>query len=115
MPSLPPPPDIPEGLEHLLPMFVAEMAKDAARLSELSGALPADGHLDALAELAEHAHAMRGKAGMFGEGLLYDLLTEVEALAEARDAAALPPLVAQVVERSGQLAVYGREVSAGLA
>ena len=115
MPSLPPPPDIPEGLEHLLPMFVAEMAKDAARLSILAGALPADGGMDALAELADHAHAMRGKAGMFGEGLLYDLLTDVEASAQANEVSALSPLIARVVERSGQLALYGSEVSAGSA
>lgn len=106
MPSLPPPPDIPEGLEHLLPAFVAEMAKDAARLTELA-------QREALADLADHAHAMRGKAGMFGEGRLYELLAEVEASAQAGDAAALPSLVVQVVERSAQLEVYGREASAG--
>ena len=115
MPSLPPPPDIPEGLEHLLPMFIAEMAKDAARLITLVGALPVAGGMDALVELADHAHAMRGKAGMFGEGLLYDLLTEIEASAQVNDVGALSPLVARVVERSGQLAVYGQEVSAGSA
>lgn len=111
MPSLPLPPDIPEGLEHLLPMFIAEMAKDAARLVAL--ALPAGARGEALAELAEHAHAMRGKAGMFGEGRLYDLLTEVEASALAGDLSALSPLLTHVVERSAQLERYGREISTG--
>lgn len=112
MPSPPPPPDIPEGLEHLLPMFIAEMTKDAARLATLAGALTAAGG-EALAELADHAHAMRGKAGLFGEGLLYELLTTLEADALAAETDGLPALVARVVERSIQLEVYGREVSAG--
>lgn len=110
---LSPPPDIPEGLEHLLPMFIAEMVKDAARLVTLAGALPAGAGVDSLAELADHAHAMRGKAGMFGEGALYELLTDVEASALAGETAPLPLLVERVVERSGQLELYGREVSAG--
>lgn len=96
---LPPPPDIPEGLEHLLPLFVAEMAKDAARLQNLAAAPPA--------ELADHAHAMRGKAGMFGERRLYDLLTRIEEMALAGNGVSMDALVAQVVERSSQLAVYG--------
>lgn len=112
MPSLPLPPDIPEGLEHLLPMFIAEMAKDAARLVALARALPAGA--GALTELAEHAHAMRGKAGMFGEGRLYDLLTEVEASALAGEAGAVLPLVERVVERSGQLEGYGRAIFPGV-
>lgn len=95
----PPPPDIPEGLEHLLPQFVAEMAKDAAILTGLAGA-----PLDAL---AEHAHAMRGKAAMFGEGILYGLLSRMEELALAGQPQRLPALSAQVVERANQLAVYG--------
>lgn len=95
----PPPPDIPEGLEHLLPLFVAEMAKDTATLQNLAAAPPA--------ELADHAHAMRGKAGLFGEHRLYDLLTRIEQMALAGNAAPMDALVAQVVERSSQLAVYG--------
>lgn len=113
MPLLPPPPDIPEGLEHLLPMFIAEMLKDAACLAHLHGALPVGAGCEALAELADHAHAMRGKAAMFGEAVLYELLTEVEASALAGEAGGLAPLVERVVERSGQLEVYGREVFAG--
>ncbi|MCR6630725.1 MAG: ATP-binding protein [Magnetospirillum sp.] len=100
MASLPPPPDIPEGLEHMLPLFVAEMEKDAARLREL-----AEGDV---AILAEHAHAMRGKAAMFGETTLFTLLSRIEELAVAGDRQPLPALVMQVLERSSQLGVYGR-------
>jgi HPt (histidine-containing phosphotransfer) domain-containing protein len=110
MPSKPPPPDIPEGLEHMLPLFVSEMAKDAARLAELAGSLSAAGMME---ELADHAHAMRGKAGLFGETRLYDLLTRVEQSALAGEDAPLPALVERVVERSDQLGVYGRETTAG--
>ena len=97
--DLPPPPDIPEGLEHLLPQFIAEMGKDAAQLSELATA--------PLADLGEHAHAMRGKAGLFGESRLYDLLTVVEQLAMAGGGSRMADLIAQVIERSNQLALYG--------
>ena len=110
MPTKPPPPEIPEGLEHLLALFVAEMVKDAVRLVELVGTLPDDGPLE---DMAEHAHAMRGKAGLFGEHCLYALLTRVERSALAGDAAPLPDLVTRVVERSGQLEVYGRDMAAG--
>ena len=97
--DLPPPPDIPEGLEHLLPQFIAEMGKDAAQLADLAAA--------PLADLGEHAHAMRGKAGLFGESRLYDLLTVVEQLALAGDGSRMADLIAQVIERSNQLALYG--------
>lgn len=100
--DLPPPPEIPEGLEHLLPQFVAEMTADAVRLAALIGA--------SLEELAEHAHAMRGKAGLFGENRLYDLLTVVEKLALAGDSSRMAELSAQVIERSNQLALYERIV-----
>lgn len=110
MPTKPLPPEIPEGLEHLLTLFVDEMRKDSARLAELAAALSDD-----LTDLAEHAHAMRGKAGLFGEHCLYALLTHVEQSALAGDAAPLPDLVTRVVERSGQLEVYGREMAAGQA
>lgn len=103
--QLPPPPDIPEGLEHLLPLFVAEMAKDAALLQGLADA--------PLTDLADHAHAMRGKAGLFGEQRLYLLLTRIEELALAGTVAEMAALVAQVVERSAQLAVYGRIPATG--
>lgn len=104
MPEDPSPPDMPAGLEHMLPRFVAEMIKDAERLIELADA--------PLADLADHAHAMRGKAGMFGEARLYSLLTEIEYVALAGSRDPLPALSAQVVERAGQLAVYGRAVAA---
>ncbi|MGE5515910.1 MAG: Hpt domain-containing protein [Bacteroidota bacterium] len=112
MMSLPPPPDIPEGLEHLLQPFVAEMVKDTAGLTELLGRLSTVAVLD---DLAEHAHAMRGKAGLFGENRLYDLLTHIEQQALAGNAAPLSDLVRRVVERTGQLEVYGREIAAGQA
>ncbi len=98
--ALPPPPDIPEGLEHMLPQFVAEMRKDAATLSALAQA-PLD-------QLADHAHAMRGKAAMFGEAVLYGLLTRIEEKAMAGDGGGVVALINQVIERSGQLALYER-------
>lgn len=112
MMPLPPPPDIPEGLEHLLQPFVAEMVKDTAGLIERMRRLSAANSLD---DLAEHAHAMRGKAGLFGENCLYDLLTLIEQLALAGNAVPLPDLMTRVVERTGQLEVYGREIAAGQA
>lgn len=102
---LPPPPNIPEGLEHLLPQFVAEMVKDAAILEALAGA-PLD-------QVGEHAHAMRGKAGLFGEERLYVLLTRVETLALDGCAEGMADLCAQVIERANQLAVYGQLPAAG--
>lgn len=92
-------PNIPEGLEHMLPLFVAEMDTDAVALATL-----ADGPADAL---AEHVHAMRGKCAMFGEDILYDLLTRLEddAKLDRRDRRAT--LIAGVIERAGQLRVYG--------
>lgn len=112
MPPSPLPPDIPEGLEHLLPLFVAEMVKDAARLAELMRLLPRPADVSALADLAEHSHAMRGKAGLFGENQLYTVLTKVERLALAGNADALPPLIARVSERSAQLETLGRDATA---
>jgi signal transduction histidine kinase/DNA-binding response OmpR family regulator len=93
------PPDIPQGLEHLLPQFIAEMEKDVVRLGDLAGG--------ELAELAEFAHAMRGKAAMFGEQPLFELLTRIEELALRNRNDELPTLITQVVERVGQLQVYG--------
>lgn len=108
MSPLPPPPDIPEGLEHLLALFIAEMSTDSAILASLVTAFSAA----AAPDVAEHAHAMRGKAGMFGENALYQLLTDIEAAAQAGDGAPLPELTARVVERVAQLEVYGREMAA---
>jgi CheY-like chemotaxis protein/HPt (histidine-containing phosphotransfer) domain-containing protein len=98
---LPPPPDIPAGLEHMLPLFIAEMAKDAERLQGLAG-VPLD-------DLAEHAHAMRGKCAMFGEDTLYQLLTRLEQDALAGKAADAPGLIARIVERATQLRDYDAE------
>lgn len=108
MPTVPPPPDIPEGLEHLLALFIAEMAKDCAVLT----ALAAPSSAAAAQEVADHAHAMRGKAGMFGENPLYELLTEIEGVALAGNGASLTGLIARVVERVAQLEVYGRDMAA---
>lgn len=102
---MPPPPNIPEGLEHLLPQFVAEMLKDSATLSGLLGG--------SLEEMGEHAHAMRGKAGLFGEDHLYDLLSRLERMAMDGCTEGMADLCAQVIERSNQLAVYGQLPAAG--
>lgn len=108
MSTTPPPPDIPEELVHLLALFIDEMSKDSAVLAALVAAFSARSAPD----VAEHAHAMRGKAGMFGETVLYQLLTEMEAAAQAGNGAPLPNLMARVVERVAQLEVYGREMAA---
>jgi HPt (histidine-containing phosphotransfer) domain-containing protein len=92
-------PDIPEGLEHLLPLFVAEMDKDAGQLCGLAA-----GDLE---QLADFAHGMRGKAAMFGEQVLYGLLTRIEDAAMRGQVDGMSTLIAQVVERVGQLQVYG--------
>lgn len=97
--GLPPPPDIPDGLADMLPMFVAEMEKDGATLSAL-----AEG---AAADLAEHAHAMRGKCAMFGEETLFEVLTRIEECATEGRVAGIPPLIARAIERVGQLRLYG--------
>ena len=104
----PPPPEIPAGLEHMLPVFVAEMEKDAARLQELAEA-PAD-------DLAEHAHGARVKAAMFGEERLFTLFTRIEQMAlSGGDRAELPSLVAQIIERLAQLRVYVASFGSGQA
>lgn len=94
----PPPPAIPAGLESLMPAFVAEMAKDGARLREIG---TADRAL-----LAEQAHATRGKCGMFGETILFDLLTRLEAGAAELDEGEISALLAAIVERAAQLTEY---------
>ena len=88
--------NIPSGLEHLLPSFMAEMLKDQQILRHL-----AENH-DRHA-LADHAHAMRGKCGMFGEEVLYSLLGDLESLAPLGDSGEITRLVAKVVERVGRL------------
>lgn len=100
---IPPPPAIPEGLEHMLPQFIAEMEKDAAILQSLA--------LAPLAELGEHAHAMRGKCAMFGEERLYTLLTSLEDNCQADSNDGNGALVALIVERVLQLRVYDLENS----
>lgn len=87
---------IPQGLEHLLPTFMAEMLKDQQILRDL-----AEGR--DRGALAEHAHAMRGKCGMFGEEILYSLLGDLEALAPSGERGEITRLVAKVVERVGRL------------
>lgn len=101
-----PPPAIPVGLESLLPRFVSEMVADAALLEGLVNGADAG--------LMAHAHAMCGKAAMFGEDRLYRLLGLLEKQAIKEDMAPLLVLLAQVIERTAQLAVYERIVSAGL-
>ncbi|WP_231849004.1 EAL domain-containing protein [Paramagnetospirillum magneticum] len=88
--------NIPTGLEHLLPTFMAEMLKDQQTLRSL-----AEGR--DRAALADHAHAMRGKCGMFGEEVLYSLLGDLESLAPLGDRGEITRLVAKVVERVGRL------------
>ncbi|MBC7950239.1 MAG: response regulator [Rhodospirillaceae bacterium] len=102
--ALPPPPAIPDGpaipagLEHMLPLFIAEMEKDAATLQSLAQA-PLD-------QLGEHVHAMRGKCAMFGEDILYTLLTSLEDNCQAGSHDGNPALIALIVERALQLRVY---------
>lgn len=88
--------NIPPGLEHLLPAFLLEMIADQERLRGL-----AEGN-DRLV-LAEHIHAMRGKCGMFGEEVLFELLGQLEALAPKGSQADIIAVVAKVVERIGRL------------
>ncbi len=88
--------NIPTGLEHLLPAFMAEMLKDQQTLRDL-----AEGR--DRGALADHAHAMRGKCGMFGEEVLYTLLGDLESLAQRGDNGEITRLVAKVVERVGRL------------
>lgn len=59
--------------------FIAEMVKDHAMLQDLIKT--------GREGLAEHVHAMRGKCAMFGEDILYRLLTDFEAGATDRMAA----------------------------
>lgn len=94
----PPPFAIPPGLEDLLPAFVAEMARDGARLA----ALAKDGGED----LHEHIHAMRGKCAMFGEDVLYDLLSRLEHCARETPGEGVNSLIAHILARATQLCEY---------
>ncbi|CAA7618236.1 Predicted signal transduction protein containing a membrane domain [Candidatus Terasakiella magnetica] len=88
--------EIPPGLEHLMPTFLAEMVKDQDKLRALS-------NCHERAALTEHVHAMRGKCGMFGETVLFDLLTRLEALTPMAEHGEIVPLVVKVIERIGKL------------
>lgn len=88
--------NIPAGLEHLLPAFLAEMDKDQQSLRLLAEG--EDRHA-----LAEFAHAMRGKCGMFGEEVLFELLGQLETLAPKGCRRDITALTAKVVERIGRL------------
>lgn len=101
---LPPRPAIPEGLEHMLPQFIAEMEKDAVTLQTLAEA--------PLADVAEHAHAMRGKCAMFGEDILFGLLTRLEEGCMAGKGDGNAVLGALIVERVLQLRIYDTKPNA---
>lgn len=81
-----------------MPAFVAEMARDAARLCAIGAG--------DRALLAEQAHATRGKCGMFGETVLFDLLTRLEEGAASLAEAQIRAILAGIVERAAQLAEY---------
>jgi hypothetical protein len=86
----PRPPAIPAGLESLLPAFVVDMRKDRAALLSLA----AEGG----PALAEMVHAMRGKCAMFGEDILFRLLTALE---QGRPAD--PEILAAISDRVDEL------------
>ena len=89
-------PNVPPGLEGLLPAFIDEMIKDQARLRTLAAVADRDA-------LVEFAHAMRGKCAMFGEQVLADLLGRLEDLGNGGSEGEITILVAKVVERIGRL------------
>lgn len=95
---LPPPPIPPVGLEGLMSAFLAEMDKDAQLLQELQAG--------DRAVLVEHVHAMRGKCGMFGENLLFEILTRLESDAAAATQQEIAAQVSDAVERVRQLRQY---------
>ncbi len=116
-------PTIPEGLEHMLPQFIEEMDKDIAVLTRMTGTIETDGAsvgplaAESLAALAEQAHATRGKCGMFGETILFGLLTRLEdqAKAGAADGLMLTGVMKEVIERGRQLRQLGEENATGTA
>jgi CheY-like chemotaxis protein/HPt (histidine-containing phosphotransfer) domain-containing protein len=96
-------PAIPPGLEHLLPLFLAEMGRDTCRLLELA----ADGDR---AALADHAHAMRGKCAMFGEDAMFALLADIECRAPTLSCAEIDSLCAMINGRAFQLGVHDKGI-----
>jgi CheY-like chemotaxis protein/HPt (histidine-containing phosphotransfer) domain-containing protein len=103
----PPPPatlagfHIPAGLEHLLPAFLAEIAKDLPILQRLAGG-------DNLPALAEYAHGVRGKCGMFGEERLFGLLGRLEAAAARANRHEIDEIMEEVIDRMHQIAAYNK-------
>jgi hypothetical protein len=86
----PAPPSIPAGLESLLPAFILEMQKDYAVLEALAAA--------GGPPFAAAVHAMRGKCAMFGEDILFRLLTALEQ-PDGSD----PAILAAIGDRVGDL------------
>jgi hypothetical protein len=89
-------PAIPAGLESLMPAFVAEMTRDVVTLRRVG---TADRVL-----LEEQAHASRGKCGMFGEKVLYALLTRLEDKAGSLSEDELESILDRFAERVAELA-----------
>lgn len=94
--------DIPPGLEHLLPQFIAEMISDGAAVASLAGG---DRQL-----LGERVHGMRGKCAMFGEGTLFELLSELEACVPNASAEEIDAIIRRIQLRVGDLSLI--EISA---
>ena len=92
---------IPAGLEHLMPIFLAEMKVDVQLLLDVA-------QRGDRAALADHAHAMRGKCAMFGEESMFTLLGEVEEGAESLERAQIHHLCAMINGRAIQLGVHDR-------
>jgi len=92
-------PAMPPGLEHLLPRFLEEIAKDINVLQGLAAAGEA-------APLADLAHAVRGKCVMFGEDVVAALMAELEASAAVADADEIEHLLKRTVARAVLLGVY---------
>jgi hypothetical protein len=82
-----------------MPAFLAEMAKDDVALREVAVR-------GGRAALIEYAHAMRGKCAMFGEGILYGLLTRLEEAAPLAPQADIDALISRISERVGELGLY---------
>ena len=81
-----------------MPAFLAEMDKDSQVLQDLLGG--------DRATLAEHVHAMRGKCCMFGENVLFDMLTKLEADSLVAAQQEIAAQVGVAVERVRQLRQY---------
>ena len=87
--------DIPAGLESLLPQFIAEMISDGAAVASLAGG---DRQL-----LGERVYGMRGKCAMFGEGALFELLSELEARVPDAAAEEIDAIIRRIQIRVGEL------------